>query len=65
MPLSRSRAYPLLFYSLARFSWLLADRAGRENGLAVAMIIFEAPPPGYDALWFVGVGAAIASVASR
>ena len=29
------------------------------------MTNFEAPPPGYDVLWFVGVGTAIAPVASR
>ena len=29
------------------------------------MILFEAPPPGYGVLLFVGVGAAIDPVASR
>ena len=43
----------------------MADRAGRQIGLAAAIIIFEAPPPGYDVLWSVGVGAAIAPVTSR
>lgn len=34
-------------------------------GIATAMTDFEAPPPGYAVLWSVGVGAAIAPVASR
>ena len=34
-------------------------------GLAGAMFFFEAAPPGYDVLWSVGVGAAIAPVGSR
>ena len=35
------------------------------SGLVAAMNIFEAPPPGYDVLWSVGVGAAMAPVTSR
>ena len=65
MQLSRSQAYPLLFCSFARFSWWLADRAGRKIGIAAATSFFEAPPPGDDVPWSVGVGTAIAPVASR
>ena len=43
----------------------MADRAGRKIGLAAAVITFEAPPPGYDVIRSVGVGVAIAPVASR
>ena len=35
------------------------DRAGGKVGIAAAMITFKAPPPGYDALWCMGVGAAL------
>ena len=33
--------------------------------LATAMVFFEEPPPGYDVLWSVSVGAAAAPVATR
>ena len=65
MQLSRSRAYLPFFCSFAWFSRLLADRAGGKIGIAAAMFTFEAPPPGYDVLWSVGVGAANAPVTSR
>ena len=51
--------------SLAWFSRWLADQAGQTNGLAPAMVCSGAPPPGYHVLRSVGVGAAIAPVASR
>ena len=41
-----------------RSSWL-------KNWLSTAMISFEVPPPGYAVLWLVGVGAAVAPVATR
>ena len=65
MQLARSRAYPSFICSSAPFGRLLVNRAGRKIGIAATMITFEAPPPGYDVLWCVGVGAAIASVTSR
>ena len=65
MQVSRSRAYPPFFCQFARFSWLLADRAGRNNGVVPAMITFESPPPGCDVSWPVSVSAAIASVTFR
>ena len=43
----------------------MVDRAGRKTGLAGAMNILKAPPPGYDVLWSQGVGAAIAPVTCR
>ena len=42
----------------------MADRAARTFGFAAAMITYEAPPRGYDVLWSVDVGAAIAPAVS-
>ena len=41
------------------------EQVEQINGLAAAMNIFESPPPGYDVLWAVGVGADIHPVTSR
>lgn len=43
----------------------LKHRAAPKVGNATAIIRCEAPPPGYDILWSVGVGEAIVSVTSR
>ena len=64
MQLSRSRVYPLLVCSAARFSWWLDDRESQSIGFAVDILVFKATPPGYDVLLSVGVGATIAPVAS-
>ena len=46
--------------------FVIVGRSSRPKiGLAAAMIIFEAPPPGYEVLWSVGVGVDIAPVTSH
>ena len=51
--------------SLGRFSYDLARRAGRKIRIAAAVIVFEAPPPGYGVLWAVGVGEVLTPVEVR
>ena len=66
MQLSGSRAYPPFFCSFARVFVIVGRSSrGRKVGFAAAMITSEAPPPEYDVLWSVGVGAALAPVACR
>ena len=47
---SKSCAILCVFGRLAWLSWHLADRAGGKIGLATAIIVSEAPPPGYAVL---------------
>ena len=65
MKLSNSRAKTRVLRSMGRFSCDLAERSGRQTGIAAAILFIEVPPPGYDVLWSIGVGVAIAQLASR
>ena len=62
---SLERILPFLGQSLgSRAVWRI-NLVDEKLGIATAMIVFEAPPPGYAVLCSVGVGAAVFPVAWR